>query len=92
MISNCPPCECNDSHVMRNTLYGMTGLGTVVVCRVFWGFLKRKFKWLWEKVFDDVRDNVNEQGSADADVFRAFRDFQPLIPEMMAYLTERRPR
>jgi hypothetical protein len=64
MISDCPPCECNDSHVMRNTLFGLTDLGTVVVCRVFWGALKRKLKWLWDNVFDDeVRDNVNEDES-----------------------------
>jgi hypothetical protein len=49
---------------MRNTLFGLTGLGTAVICRVFWGALKRKLKWLWDKISEtEVRDDVDEEGA-----------------------------
>ena len=60
-----PPCVCDDSHVMRNTLFGLTGLGTAVIFRVFWGALKRKLNLLWKKISETVvRDD--KEGAEDA--------------------------
>jgi hypothetical protein len=66
MISDCPPCVCDDSHVMRNTLFGLTGLGTAIICRVFWGALKRKLTWVWEKISEgEVQEDGDEDGASN---------------------------
>ena len=35
---------------MRNTLFGLTGLGSAIICRVFWGAIKRYVNLLWKKI------------------------------------------
>jgi hypothetical protein len=76
MNSDCPPCLCDESNVLRNTLFGLTGLGSAVIIRVFWGALKRNLNYLWKKISETVvRDDEGaedgcedgrEDGSEDA--------------------------
>ena len=75
MISDCPPCICNDSNTMRNTLFGLTGLGSAIICRVFWGAIKRYVNLLWKKITEkevpdaegakDGREDGGEDGRED---------------------------
>jgi hypothetical protein len=51
---------------MRNTLFGLTGLGTAIICRVFWGALKRKLTWVWEKISEgEVQEDGDEDGASN---------------------------
>ena len=63
MISDCPPCICNDSNTMRNTLFGLTGLGSAIICRVFWGAIKRYVNLLWKKITE--KEVPDAEGAED---------------------------
>ena len=62
MISDCPPCIC-DSNTMRNTLFGLTGLGSAIICRVFWGAIKRYVNLLWKKITE--KEVPDAEGAED---------------------------
>jgi len=61
-MSDCPPCIC-DSNTMQNTLFGLTGLASVIICRVFWGAIKRNVNLLWKKITD--AENPDAEGAQD---------------------------
>jgi hypothetical protein len=69
MNSECPACICDDSHIMRNTLFGLTGLGSAIICRVFWGAIKRYLNLLWKKISEtvvpDAEDAAENEDAAD---------------------------
>ncbi len=49
MNLSCPVCEPCNLDVISKTVFGLMGPGGIIVCRVFWGSVKRNIKWLWMK-------------------------------------------
>ena len=45
----CPVCEPRNLDVISKTVFGLMGLGGIIVCRVFWSSVKRNIKKLWMK-------------------------------------------
>jgi hypothetical protein len=44
----------------------LTGLGSAVICRVFWGAIKRNLNWLWKKISETVVPDTEDAAAEDA--------------------------
>jgi hypothetical protein len=50
-------------------MFGLTGLGSAIICRVFWGAIKRYVNLLWKKITEkevpDAGGAEDEDGGED---------------------------
>ena len=85
---NPPVAENYD--VVAKTVFGLMGLGGVILCRVFWGALKRNAKKIWALIKKGDANDMPPDPHCPAQSGILLKEFEPLIPEMLAFFQERR--
>jgi|LakMenEpi03Aug12_release.lakeMendotaPanAssembly.Ray.scaffolds.fasta_scaffold814733_1 hypothetical protein len=81
------PPVANNYDVVAKTVFGMIGVGGVILCRVFWGALKRNAVKIWRFMKGET---APQEPHRPAQSGILLREFEPIIPEMLAFFEERR--